>query len=76
MALERKDLRVKLDPDDHAALQLVADADGGQDLGAWAEKVLVRVIRRRVHAAMVLAEKAQRLGISGKAIPADSDFGE
>ena len=76
MSLERKDLRIKLDADDHAALQLCADADGGQDLGAWAERVLVRVIRRRVHAAMVLAERAQRLGIAGKPIPGDSGFGD
>jgi hypothetical protein len=70
MSLERKDLRLKLDPDDHAALALLADCDD-KDLAAYAEQVLVRVIRRRVHAAIVLAEKAQRLGIAGKPLPAE-----
>ena len=70
MALERKDLRIKLDPDDHAALALLAEADEAE-LAEWAERVLVRVVRRRVHAAMVLAKKAERLGLAGKALPAD-----
>jgi hypothetical protein len=70
MTLERKDLRLKLDPDDHAGLALLAESED-RELAAYAEAVLVRVIRRRVHAAMVLAEKARRLGISGKALPAE-----
>ena len=70
MSLERKDLRLKLDPEDHQGLQLVAEADNC-DLAEWAERVLVREIRRRVHAAMVLAKKAERLGIAGNAIPAN-----
>lgn len=63
MSLDRKDLRIKLDPDDHTGLTLLAE---------WAERELVKVIRRRVHAAMVLAKKAERLGIAGNAIPADN----
>lgn len=70
MALERKDLRLKLDAADHAALQLLADAEDCQ-LQDLAERILVRVLRRRVHAAIVVAERAQRLGIAGKAIPED-----
>ena len=70
MSIERKDLRLKLDADDHAGLQLLAEADE-VDLSEWAERLLKREIRRRVHAAMVLASKAQRLGIAGNAIPAD-----
>lgn len=70
MSLERKDLRVKLDPEDHEALRLLADADD-IDLAQWAERVLVRVIRRRLHAAIVIAQRAERLGISGKAFPGD-----
>lgn len=35
------------------------------------ERILVRVVRRRVHAAMVIAQKAQRLGIAGRALPGD-----
>lgn len=70
MSIERKDLRIKLDADDHTGLQLLAEADQ-VELGEWAERLLVREIRRRVHAAMVLASKAQRLGIVGNAIPAE-----
>lgn len=70
MSIERKDLRIKLDADDHTGLQLLAEADQ-VELGEWAERLLVREIRRRVHAAMVLASKAQRLGIAGNAIPAE-----
>lgn len=75
MSLERKDLRVKLDPDDHAALALLAEADDC-DLAELAERILVRVVRRRVHAAMVIAQKAQRLGLAGRALPATSDSRE
>ena len=70
MTIERKDLRLKLDADDHAGLSLLAEADE-VDLSEWAERLLKREIRRRVHAARVLASKAQRLGIAGNAIPAD-----
>jgi hypothetical protein len=68
MALERKDLRLKLDHDDHAALALLADAED-LDLAALAEQILVRVVRKRIHAAMVIAQRAERLGIAGKLIP-------
>lgn len=70
MSLDRKDLRLKLDADDHAGLQLLADAED-MDMGAWAEALLKREIRRRVHAAIVLAKRAERLGIAGSAIPAE-----
>jgi hypothetical protein len=70
VSLDRKDLRVKLDADDHTGLQLLAEADD-VDLAEWAERLLVREIRRRVHAAIVLASKAQRLGIAGNSIPAE-----
>lgn len=70
MSLDRKDLRIKLDPDDHTGLTLLAESEGCE-LADWAERVLVREIRRRVHAAMVLAKKAERLGIAGNAIPAN-----
>lgn len=64
MSLDRKDLRLKLDPDDHAALALLSDAHD-IDMAAWAERVLVREVRRELHAAMVVAQRAQRLGIAG-----------
>lgn len=70
MSLDRKDLRIKLDPDDHSGLQLLAECEG-RELAEWAERVLVREIRRRVHAAIVLAKKAERLGIAGSSIPAN-----
>ena len=70
MSLDRKDLRIKLNPDDHAGLTLLAQADD-MELAELAESIIVRVVRRRVHAAMVIASEAQRLGIAGKAIPGD-----
>lgn len=70
MSLERQDLRIKLSADDHSMLALLAEADE-KGLAELAEEILVRVVRRRVHAAMVIANKAARLGIAGKAIPAD-----
>ena len=73
--LDRKDLRVKLHPDDHAGLTLLAGADDCE-LSAWAERVLVREIRRRVHAATVIADTAKRMGTTGKVIPTDSQFGD
>ena len=70
MSLERQDLRLKLNADDHSLLALLAEADE-KGLAELAEEILVRVVRRRVHAAMVIANKAQRLGIAGKAVPGD-----
>lgn len=69
MSLERQDLRLKLSADDHAMLALLAEADE-LGLAELAEQILVRVVRRRVHAAMLIADKAKRLGIAGKPIPA------
>jgi hypothetical protein len=65
MAIERKDIRAKLDDDMHAALKAICDIDG-VDMGVFIEQLLVPVIQKRVHDAMVLAEKLQRLGMSGK----------
>ncbi len=66
MSLERKDVRLKLHPDDHAALTLLADAEE-IDMAVLAERVLVQVLRRRVHAAMLIGDKARRLGLAGRA---------
>lgn len=68
MSLARKDLRLKLDPDDHAGLQMLAEAEE-LELHEWAERALVAAIRRRVHAAILIAKRAERLGIAGKPIP-------
>lgn len=70
MSLERKDLRLKLNADDHQGMVLLAESES-RELAEWAERELVRIIRRRVHAAIVLAESAKRLGIAGKALPVD-----
>lgn len=64
MALERKDVRAKLDPDMHAALGVLSEVEG-LDIGAFIERVLVDVIYERLHAASVIAQRAERLGISG-----------
>lgn len=66
MALERKDLRLKLDPADHAGLQMLAEIDR-LEMAEWAEAVLVAEVKRRIHDATVVAERATRLGISGSA---------
>ena len=65
IALDRKDIRAKLDPDVHAALTVLCDVDGC-DLGEFVERELVRVIVKRCHAASVIAERTARLGITGK----------
>jgi hypothetical protein len=64
MSLERKDIRAKLDPDRHAQLRAICEIDG-VDMGDFIEAVLVPVIERRVHDAIELAARLQRLGMSG-----------
>lgn len=64
MALERKDVRAKLDADLHSALVVLSEVDG-VDIGEFIERELVRVIRNRVKDAKVIARRTERLGISG-----------
>lgn len=64
MALDRKDIRAKLDPDLHAALKAMCELDD-IDMGEWIEAQLVPVIKKRIHDATVLASQLQRLGITG-----------
>ena len=64
MALERKDVRLKLDADMHAALKAICDVDE-VDVGVYIELLLVPVIKKRVHDAMLLASKIPRPGITG-----------
>lgn len=66
MSIERKDVRVKLDADWHAALAGVAEADQC-DIGEWVENLIVRSLRERFDNASVLMSIAQRSGISGRA---------
>ena len=70
MSVELKDLRIKLDADDHAGLVLLAGLVDA-DLNVWAKRVLVREIRRRIHAATVIAERAKAKGITGRTVPDD-----
>jgi len=74
MSAEKKDVRFKLDAEDHAGLVLLADADDVHELATWVERVVVREIRRRIHAATVIAERAKTKGISGRVVP--SQFGD
>lgn len=64
MSLERQDLRLKLNAEHHSMLSLLAEAEG-IGLAELAERILVPELVHRVHAAMVIAAKAQRLGLTG-----------
>lgn len=64
MALERKDVRLKLDADVHTALKEICDV-AGVDVGDFCESILVPEIRRRSHEAIELAERLARRGITG-----------
>lgn len=66
MALERKDLRLKLDADTHAALSLIADVTD-REMNEIAEQLIHDYVIRRVHEANVIADRARRLGIAGSA---------
>lgn len=65
MALERKDVRAKLDPDVHAALVVILDADG-TDIAAYIESELTKFVSQRVHAANLIAAGTARLEIPGR----------
>ena len=64
MSLERKDVRAKLDPADHAGLQLLAKVKGITD-AELVEQILAPEIRRRIHEATVIAAEATVAGITG-----------
>lgn len=65
MALDRKDVRAKLDAEMHEALTVISDADH-LDIGEWVEELIVRELKRRIHDASVIAERTAHLGITGK----------
>lgn len=65
MSLDRKDVRIKLDADWHAALVDVAEADQCE-IAEWVENLIVRTLQERFDRASVLVEIARRAGISGK----------
>lgn len=64
MALERKDVRAKLDAHMHKALAIICDADH-VDINDWIEQLIVNEIRRRVHEAQSIAAETADLGITG-----------
>jgi hypothetical protein len=74
MSLERKDVRAKLDPDMHRALQVLARIEGLTD-GEWVEQVIVPVIMRRVHEASLIAAEARLAGITGNIRESSGDAG-
>lgn len=65
MSVERKDIRGKLDPDLHRALKVICDAEGVTE-AEFIERVLVPVIRRRVHEAIEIADAVRGSGITGR----------
>lgn len=68
MALERKDVRFKLDADEHARLVAVAAHDS-QDMGEWVEQLVLRELANREAFARresSLLATLERVGISGK----------
>ena len=65
MALERKDVRFKVEPDAHEALTKTCAALN-VDIGEYVEGLVIADLRRRVHEATVLAPLAPLLGINGK----------
>lgn len=64
MSLERKDVRLKLDHDMHAAVVAIADA---LDMlpAEWVEQVIVGIVKKRVHEANVLINTLQSSGSLG-----------
>jgi hypothetical protein len=65
MALDRVDVRAKVDPDMHEALVAICDAKG-VTLGEFIEALLVPEIKRLVHEATVIADKLRRTPGSGR----------
>ncbi len=63
MALDRKDIRAKLDPNMHRALTIICDADH-MDICDWVEQLVVNEVRRRVHEAQSIAAEVSDLGIT------------
>lgn len=56
MSLERKDVRLKLDHDIHAAAKAIAETEG-MEITEWVETVINGVINKRVHAASLVVDR-------------------
>lgn len=64
MALDRKDVRAKLDDVVHQALKLFARLDGITE-AEFIERIVVPVVERRIADANLAAAELARLGIIG-----------
>ena len=64
MSLEKKDLRLKVHPEVHEAIKALAEVED-MEMAEWVEKQVVRLVRLKVHAASVISERMQRMGING-----------
>lgn len=77
MSLDRKDVRFKLNPADHAALSVLAEV-ADADIGEFVELIVTRELARRIHAAKVIAERTACWGTSGnrRELPGRTGRGE
>jgi hypothetical protein len=64
MSLERKDVRLKLDPELHGALSEICAIDG-VEIGEFVEHLLIPVIRKRCADAIALSRALREAGFSG-----------
>ena len=65
MSLERQDVRFKLDAVVHGQLRAICDSDG-VDINDFVEKIVVPVVKKRVHDAIELANRLHKAGLIGK----------
>lgn len=63
MALPKKDVRPYFDADVHAAMKLIAEADGyGDGIASWVETVITGIVTKRVHTASLLVNNLEASG--------------
>jgi hypothetical protein len=65
MALDRKDIRAKLEPQWHEALVRICNREG-IDIGVFVEREIERVLSERIHQSILDFEAIDGLGITGK----------
>lgn len=75
MALDRKDVRAKLDPELHAKLVEICDLDG-IDISEAVEAVISEAVLKRCADAIELANRLARRGISGISRESPPDSGK
>lgn len=64
MSLDRKDARLKLDPELHDALDEIC-SQLGTTHADWLESIVAPVLRQKIMETIELAQRFQRRGISG-----------